>query len=539
MLPLEDACDDGCALSSLHSRLGSRPMAAVALSSLPFLFTFFAVGLIVHHRVFPLLSNQGHLNGRRPDHKVSKSDVSFRSTCATAGNQLRPTSKRVAAITFSITIALSAVLAELIFCEISNTLDPAARTLSLRLTLSTLLILLIVVIPLLQLHSIITSAGWTFSQEGRRPVKLAWLLAFLGFAAWISGFWWVGQSIPGTHVHNWGSNAHGSLSEACLERIGVIGISLMALLSGFASVSSPWQNFGTKDRPVTESDIDRKQAGLEATVDMLEAKQSRLRALSRKMSDAPAEGFMTKVMGSIRGNADVQERKSLELEISGLETMRLSLSTSLAVFHDRRRNQQRASTSSGRLLLLISYLFSLYCVYRIIATSVASLRRWWRPETTFAGTDPINNFLALIAKHWDPSLDRLAWSRQISFLLSGVILLASFSSVLQTFLLFSRFTPKMFHHAQGNLALVVGQVSATYVISSALLLRSNLPSEVGSVISDALGAPLDSAFVDRWFEGWFLTASGLTALGIVLGRKLGGSGDWDDFGEDVEMGKRS
>lgn len=67
-----------------------------------------------------------------------------------------------------------------------------------------------------------------------------------------------------------------------------------------------------------------------------------------------------------------------------------------------------------------------------------------------------------------------------------------------------------------------------------------MPREVGSVISSALGAGegIEMAWVDRWFEGWFLTASALTGLGIWVGRKVGGGGDWDDE-DDVEMGKRS
>ena len=40
--------------------------------------------------------------------------------------------KRLAALTFSTTIALATVLAELILCEISNSIDPAARGLALR-----------------------------------------------------------------------------------------------------------------------------------------------------------------------------------------------------------------------------------------------------------------------------------------------------------------------------------------------------------------------------------------------------------------------
>ncbi len=313
----------------------------------------------------------------------------------------------------------------------------------------------------------------------------------------------------------------------------------MALLSGFASVSSLWQNFGSKPKQVTETDIARKQTGLDATNDMLLTKRSRLRALERKMSDAPSEGFLKKAIGSIRGNADTQERKSLLYEISGLETMARSLHASVTLLQTRRHQQHRAGTAVGRVLILTSYLFSFYCLYRILATSVTTIRRWWSTSSTFSGSDPVNNVLALLAKHWDPSLDQVSWSRQISFLLSGIILLASFSSVLQTFHFFARFTPSLLYTAQANLALLVAQVCGMYVISSALLLRGMMPREVGSVISSALGAgeAVEMGWVDPWFEGWFLTASALTAAGIFVGRKLGGGSDWEEE-EDMEMGKR-
>ena len=79
------------------------------------------------------------------------------------------------------------------------------------------------------------------------------------------------------------------------------------------------------------------------------------------------------------------------------------------------------------------------------------------------------------------------------------------------------------------------------MISSALLLRSNLPVEMKSAITDALGAPLEPSFTEMWFEGWFLAASFLTAVGLWSGKRLKGS-EWDEDGEgegDVEMGKRS
>ena len=249
---------------------------------------------------------------------------------------------------------------------------------------------------------------------------------------------------------------------------------------------------------------------------------------------------MTRVVGSLRGNPEVVERNTLQLEIQGLETMRNTLQNSLSVLQNRRQMQLRSHTVHGRLLNLVSLFFSMYCFYRITATTFTTLRRFSSPNTSFSNTDPINNFLAILAKHWDPTIDRVAWSRTISFLLSGIMLLASFNSVVQTFYLFARVLPGVLHHARANFALLLSQIAATYVISSALMLRSNLPAEMKSAISEALGAPLEPAFTERWFEGWFLMASLMTAIGLWSGKRLKGQG-WDDDDEvgegDLEMGK--
>ncbi|EHK98363.1 putative Golgi pH regulator [Glarea lozoyensis 74030] len=194
------------------------------------------------------------------------------------------------------------------------------------------------------------------------------------------------------------------------------------------------------------------------------------------MNETPTEGFMNKVLGSIRGSPDTQELKALQLEISGLESMGSSLSASLSLLQNRLSFNRRASSPLGKLLLTpTAYAFSIYCIFRILSTTITTLQRTFLPSPdslTSSTTDPINRMLSLLAKHVDPSLDQLAWSRQISFLLSGLILLASFNSVLQTFHMLTKLSPSILYHAQTNLALLVAQISATYVISSALLLRT-------------------------------------------------------------------
>lgn len=537
--------DDACSA-------GPPPGAgfAKALSLSPFVGTFAAVSFLVARHVFPLLSRvQDRSRDDGHDHILPASAPAALRQCH-AEHGARSLRRRIAAATFAATIGLSAVLAQLILAEISDLIDPGARATALRFTVPTLMFLLIVLIPFLELQSVIAGAGWSFqrSAKGRIP-RMPWVLLFSVFGAWLFVFWSLGMAVPApdeTYVYardevvsfdstgasmgtrgglGWSSGSvfpdlsAGSakdLSRACLERIGVIGISLMALLSGSASVSSPWHLLTDsrthRRRPVTDAMVARKQAGVDATAELLAAKRHRLRSLQRKVAAASgtpggspttpggAAGLVGKLVGSIKnmgGGGDAGEIKALQMEIAGLESMESRLSSGLAALRSRQASHARDGTVIGRLLALSSCIFALYCVYRILATIMATLRRAYYPGASFSSSDPISRFLGLLARHWDPKLDQLAWARQISFLMSGVILAASLNSVLQTLHLFTKWAPGVLLQAQANLALLVGQVAATYVISAALLLRGSLPKEVSSAVGDVLESALEPGFVDR------------------------------------------
>ncbi|KAL2156289.1 hypothetical protein VTH82DRAFT_1034 [Thermothelomyces myriococcoides] len=516
---------------------------------------------------------------------------------AHAEQAARSPRRRLAAAAFAATVALAAVLAELILAEILEldgaVLGARARAAALRATIPALIAMLVGVVPVLEVQSVLASRGWRFGRDakGRLVSRASWAVLACVVAAWLVAFWLVGRAVPRSasagvaDQERWwktaglaaghrttlsgplgarafGGARKGSLSRACLERIGVIGISLMALLSGFASVSSPWHTFVDsrtyRRRPITDADIARKQAGLDATSELLVTKRHRLRSLQRKAQPASegmgegtphglatgsaGNGLMSKVIGSLKamaGSGEAAEIKALQLEISGLERMEANLAASLSALKSRQAAHSRDGTALGRLLAVPQYVFATYCVYRILATTLTTFRRMYYPSASFSSSDPINRFLGLLAKHWDPKLDQIAWARQISFLLSGVILAASANSALQTLRIFAKWAPGLLYQAQANLALLVGQVAATYVISAALLMRSSLPRDVSRTVGDALESALEPGFIDRWFEGWFLLASAGTAAGIWVGRKVGSSfGDeWDEFAVE-EMGQK-
>lgn len=554
-LSLLSSCgrQDACAPSSAVT-------TAVLLSALPFAGVFLAANTVAVRLVFPKLSAAAHDEMRDGEGHVlpAHAPAALRQVHAEHGS--KSWRRRGAAWAFGTTVGLAATLGALIMAEILEAVDAAARNLALRVTVPALLLMLVVLVPWLECRSLVASAGWSFQRtaRGRMPRTALGLQALL-FGGWLCAFWSMGSVVPRAEIMlrspptNDGKarGAVEDLTRACLERIGVVGIALMALLSGFASVSSPWHTFSSAElrrrKPLTEADLHRKQTGLDATNEMLATKKHRLHYLERRIAeDAAARegkpgGLVGLVMGSIRGQSGEQrEMQTLRMEIAGLEAMEANLSSNLLLMKSQRAASARASTALGRLLLVPSHLFSAYCVYRILATALTTLRRASSPSASFASSDPINRVLGLLARHWDPKLDQLAWARLISFALSGVILVASANSAVQTFHLFAKWTPGLLRHAQANLALAVGQVIATYVISASLLLRSQLPSEARSAVGGVLRGALTPAFVDGWFEGWFLLGSVVTAVGIWVGRKIGAAEEgWDDYGMEEMGAKRS
>lgn len=539
MLPTNDDCDD--------CKPGGPSMLAPATlitSYIPFVLVFLLVATFVHQSIYPSLSGEP-----RPVKASSPS----RQPSRAGWTQSRPTSKKISAITFASTIALAAVLALLILCETSNYVDPYIRGLAIQFTISLLLLVLIIIIPFLEIYFIIFGTGNESSGTGNKGPWLAWLLQFSFCSAWLIVFWWSGDFLLGRGQDaeaSAGPTTTQSIGEASLRRIGVIGISSMSLLSGFASVSSPWHAFFARSRTVTENTVNRRAAGLQSAQDMLAAKRSRLRLLERKISEPTAESLFQKAIGSIRGNPDSTERQALLIEVKGLEDMCSSLSSSHSTLQSRYNQQNASKTLHGRITRIVGAAFSAFCLFRIGTTFLTFSRRSLfyfthsEPAAVFTTGDPVDSTLALLAQHYDPQLDHAVWARAISFLLSGVILFASFGSVMQTFHFFARFMPSLLKAIQANLALVVAQVCATYVISAALMLRSMVP---GGIVGEGLrglgGGVGRMGWVDAWFERWFLAGVVITTVGIWLGRQVGGSGedddDFDDAGGAVEMGKLS
>lgn len=559
-----DDCDTDCLPSYMQKQLTLSP--AVLISWFPLILSFFLVFVITIRYLVPLLSMQS--SGQDgADFSLGSIVTGLRKASSSAGVIPRGGVQRVAILTVGTTCGLIVVLGELVLSEIIGLLHTAARQSALRVTIGLLLVLLLLIIPSLEIYSLVSSR-YSYVNAARRPAfGFAWVLHISAHLVFLVTFWYVGYfmllqhdlktSAPKSTASSRGPAKAAysfSLLDTTTSYIGVIGISLMALLSGFASISSPWQNFFARPAPVSEPTVSRKKAGLDSAREMLATKKSRLRALEQKISNmsqsASQPSLLEKAASTFRGNPDNTERANLKMEISGLEDMILGLASTHSVIATRYSLQQRSKTPLGRMLSAAEQVFAIYCLYRIVTTVLSFLRRKTIGPAPMAGVetlstlhpgeqpstfDPLMTVLSLIAPS---SLDAAALSRQITFLLSGLMLLASFSSVLQTFHMLARFAPWVLRAVHKNLPLIVSQVCGTYVIAVALLLRGRLGGKTDGATLTGLGGG-ELGWVDGWFEGWFLLGAFVTAAGIWFGRKVLAGDEWDDESGDLEAGKRS
>ncbi|ROT84569.1 G protein-coupled receptor 89, partial [Penaeus vannamei] len=144
---------------------------------------------------------------------------------------------------------------ELIIFEIAAVLESGSRYLYWQVVLYSMLIMLILVIPFYLCH---------FAVSNIRMVRREWVgvLSVFTWGVFMVCFWKIGDPFPIL------STQHGILSiEQSISRIGVIGVTVMAALSGFGAVNYPYTSMNIFMRPVTKYDIQAQERRLLQTID--------------------------------------------------------------------------------------------------------------------------------------------------------------------------------------------------------------------------------------------------------------------------------
>uniref|UniRef100_A0A2C9LS72 Abscisic acid G-protein coupled receptor-like domain-containing protein n=1 Tax=Biomphalaria glabrata TaxID=6526 RepID=A0A2C9LS72_BIOGL len=392
----------------------------------------------------------------------------------------------VVLLVFSITFSLSCIMFELIIFEILGIMETSSRFLHWKLGLYAILFVLIAVLPYYIAYYLIQNVRIVPQKRHFRVIIAAgvWCLT-------LYLFWRVGDPFPIL------SPKHGIFSiEQCIGRVGVIGVTLMAILSGFGAVNCPYTYMSYFIRHVTEADIQSIEKRLLQTLDRIIVKKKKI-ALSQRDSlrqaslSSPAKGIWGLLKSAATSVSPYTENNLIAFSLmSGM-----GLCESIITIKILSAGWRQYSNHRIPYYLLI---FRLERPINIIFDRVGKV-------------DPVTKGIEIAVKYFGFEFDIKFWSQQISFLLVGVIIVTSIRGFLITL---TRFFYAIASSKSSNvIVLCLAQIMGMYFVSCVLLMRMNMPQEYRLIITEVLG-DLQFNFYHRWFDVIFLV-SALSSIGFL------------------------
>ncbi|CRK94869.1 CLUMA_CG008361, isoform A [Clunio marinus] len=394
---------------------------------------------------------------------------------------------------FSITFALSLTLFELIIFEIAGVLETTSRFFHWRLSLIAILVMVVAVIPYYIAHSLINNIR-IVSNRYSTPLTIVLWLGYLYI------FWRIGDPFPLLSTYK------GIFTiEQGVSRIGVVGVTVMAILSGFGAVNFPFTNMTYFIHPVTPNDVYSTERKLMQTIDMILAKKKRIAVERRNRQKQPntTSSFWGLIKSVTNSSTNSENIGQLRLEISGLEELARQLFLEVHEMKNMQERQRWSQTLQGKYFNVLGHFFSLYCLWKIfICTINIVFDRVGKKDVVTRGIEIVTNWCGI-------HIDIAFWSQYISFILVGCIVVTSIRGLLITL---TKFFYKISSSKSSNIiVLILAQLMGMYFCSSVLLIRMNMPAEYRVIITEVLSG-LQFNFFHRWFDVIFL----LSALSSIF-----------------------
>jgi len=398
---------------------------------------------------------------------------------------------------FAITFSFSCMMFELVIFEILSYLDPSSRLFHWRLLIYCMLIVLIFLIPLYIGYLLVSNIRWV-------PKGFHQILAFVYWFIFFYVFWKIRNPFPIL------SPKHGIFSiEQGISRVGVIGVTLMAILSGFGAVNCPYTYMSYFMRHVSDTDISTVERRLLQTMDLILAKKKRI-ALSKRKKIANQATSRPKSIWNVfagYGSSDklLENTTLLQNEVSTLEELSRQLYVESVDLHNTKARMIFSKTLQGRYFDFVGHIFSIYCIWKIFISSVNII------FDRIGKKDPVTRGIEISVHYLGIQFDVEFWSQQISFLLVGILIITSIRGLLITLTKF--FYALSSNKSSSIIVLVLAEIMGMYFISCLLLMRMNMPPQYRKIISLVLG-DLQFHFYHRWFDVIFLV-SALASIGFL------------------------
>uniref|UniRef100_A0A8D1CID3 Golgi pH regulator n=2 Tax=Sus scrofa TaxID=9823 RepID=A0A8D1CID3_PIG len=378
----------------------------------------------------------------------------------------------VVQVIFSVTFAFSCTMFELIIFEILGVLNSSSRYFHWKMNLCVILLILVFMVPFY--------IGYFIVSNIRLLHKQRLLFSCLLWLTFMYFFWKLGDPFPIL------SPKHGILSiEQLISRVGVIGVTLMALLSGFGAVNCPYTYMSYFLRNVTDTDILALERRLLQTMDMIISKKKRM-AMTRRTMFQKGEvhnkpsGFWGMIK-SVTTSAPGSENLTLiQQEVDALEELSRQLFLETADLYATKERIEYSKTFKGKYFNFLGYFFSIYCVWKIFMATINIV------FDRVGKTDPVTRGIEITVNYLG-----------IQFDFFYAISSSKSSNVI---------------------VLLLAQIMGMYFVSSVLLIRMSMPLEYRTIVTEVLGE-LQFNFYHRWFDVIFLVSALSSILFLYLAHK--------------------
>ncbi|CAE7100595.1 unnamed protein product [Rhizoctonia solani] len=412
-------------------------------------------------------------------------------------------------------------------CQAYDIMDSKSRYVNWRISLMTLVILILLLIPVLQCLFI-----------AYRPNKLDIGVSLPRRLA-LPVFFFSAYVILLLRIPLVGNSKDMDTLTAALVRLSVLGTVVLGTLSGFGAITTAWMFADTLGKKqwagITKQDIASAEHSLMRVRNDLDLRNREAQALELQNTKTPQpRSWGSRFIGAFSGES---EATALRREIAGLRALEVEMSRELEHMRARQARIEFSKTLGGRIWNAGGWLFGAYCAFRVVnsATNLLFLFVGFRqyPTTTAADTcapssatsctgistappDLISGALGLLVS-LVPGIplerseaDQVA--RQISLLLVGCIVLSSIRVVLIGVGKILRVTSRS---VLTSLALLIlAQLMGTYLLSTLIQLRTSFPpSHTGGNDTSTLFSTLPAYEVFGWiFDATFLISAGVTML---------------------------
>jgi len=389
--------------------------------------------------------------------------------------------------TFSATFSLSCTMFELIIFEILDILNEDSRFFHWKLNLYLILFLVVFVVPSCIAYFVVNNIR--FLQNIKIIATSVVWFTFIYF------FWKIGDPFPILSAN------HGILSiEQVISRVGVIGVTAMAVLSGFGAVNCPYSYLSYFLRHVTVEDVASNEKRLLQITELILSKKKRIAISKRATSNHQNKDskWYSRFQPSPISPSSGENTALLQRDLDSWEELSRQVFLESVDLRAQRQRIAYSKTFRGHYFNILGYFFSIYCVWKILMCTINIV------FNRVGKVDPVTKLLTFLVDFFGIEFNIKLYSQQFSFLLVGVMV---FTSIRGLLINLTKFFYAISSSKSSNIiVMVLAQIMGMYFVSSVLLMRMNMPEDYRQIITKVLGE-LQFPFYHRWFDVIFLVSA--------------------------------